>query len=322
MVTVESLDVTAIEPRFKHSTIFKHFDELEPGEAFQIENDHDPKPLYYELIGERGNIFTWEYLEKGPEWWIIRIAKRPLAAEGEETIGQIVAKDIRKADILKAKGIDFCCGGNKSVKEASEEAGISEAELKAALNSVGETPLSPSQDFNKWELDFLTDYIINTHHRYVKDNVETINGLAQKVAHRHGEQHPELKKLAQSTYHFLQDLLNHTHKEEKVLFPAIKEGVAKKRDASTQTTMPAGFIRQPILMMQKEHEIAGEDLSFFRKLTNNYELPADACNSYNYLFQKMQEFESDLLQHIHLENNILFPKALKLDKELENVANN
>lgn len=320
MVTVESLDVTAIEPKLKHPTIFRHFDELEPGESFMIENDHDPKPLYYELIGERGNIFTWNYLEKGPEWWVVKIEKRPLTAEGEETIGQIAAKDIRKAEILKAKGIDFCCGGNKSLKEASHEAGISEEQLQAELNSVTGTPISPSQDFNKWELDFLIDYIIQTHHRYIRENAETINGLVQKVAQRHGENHPELKKLAQNTYSFLQDLVNHTHKEEKVLFPAIKEGVAKKRNPDFQRNMPAGFIKQPILLMQKEHEIAGEDLSFFRRLTNDYQLPADACNSYTYLFQKMQEFETDLLQHIHLENNILFPKALELDKELDHAA--
>ena len=315
MVTAETLDVTKIEPRKKHPTIFQHFDELEPGESFIIENDHDPKPLYYELIGERGNIFTWEYLQKGPEWFTVKIAKRP-STDGEETIGAIAAKDIRKAEILKAKGVDFCCGGNKTIKEASEEAGITEEELRSALNTTEAGPLSPSQDFNKWELDFLADYIINTHHRYIRENVENINSIAAKVAQVHGEHHPELKKLAQSINHFLQDLLNHTIKEERVLFPAIKEGVAKKRDSSFTGTIPAGFIKHPILMMQKEHEIAGEDLTFFRKITNNYALPADACNSYMYLFEKMKEFENDLYNHIHLENNILFPKALKLDEEL------
>lgn len=315
MITAAALDVTKIEPKLKHPTIFQHFDELEPGEGFVIENDHDPKPLYYQLLGERGNIFTWEYLKSGPQWWEVRIAKRPETAAGE-TVGEIAAKDIRKAEIFKQKGIDFCCGGNKTLKEASEEAGITEDELKTALDTVENKPLAPSQDYNKWELDFLADYIVNTHHRYVKENAETIYGLAVKVAQHHADNHPELNRLAQSVHHFLQDLLDHTVKEEKILFPAIKEGVAKKKDPSYNLSTQSGFIKQPIMMMEREHEIAGEDLTYFRKLTNNYTLPADACNSYNYLFEKMKEFEDDLHQHIHLENNILFPKALELDKEL------
>ncbi|MCU7695072.1 iron-sulfur cluster repair di-iron protein [Haoranjiania flava] len=310
MATIGTLNVTVIEPRLKHPTIFKHFDELEPGEGFVIENDHDPKPLYYQLLGERGTIFTWEYLEQGPQWWKVRIARKQQEANAE-TVGEIAAKDIRKAEIFKQKGIDFCCGGDKTLKEAGEEAGISEEELKAALQAVEDKPLSASQDYNKWELDFLADYIVNTHHRYVKDNAQTISGLAEKVAQHHGENHPELKKVAQAVNHFLQDLINHTEKEEKVLFPAIKEAVAGKRNGSNGAAQDS--IKQPILMMQKEHEIAGEDLTYFRKLTNDYALPADACNSYNYLFEKMKEFEADLHQHIHLENNILFPKAAALE---------
>lgn len=315
MITAEVLNVSLIEPKLKHPTIFKHFDELEPGEEFMIDNDHDPKPLYYQLLGERGNIFTWEYVEEGPQRWKVRIAKRPETAPGE-TVGEIAAKDIRKAEIFKQKGIDFCCGGNKTLKEASEEAGITEDELKSALETVENRPLAPSQDYNKWDLDFLADYIVNTHHRYVKENAETIYGLAVKVAQAHADQHPELDSFAQSVHHFLQDLLNHTVKEEKILFPAIKEGVAKQKDPSYNSSTEPGFIKQPIMMMQREHEIAGDDLTYFRKLTNDYTLPADACNSYNYLFEKMKEFEDDLHQHIHLENNILFPKALELDKEL------
>lgn len=310
MATIGTLNVTVIEPRLKHPTIFKHFDELEPGEGFVIENDHDPKPLYYQLLGERGTIFTWEYLEQGPQWWKVRIARKQQEANAE-TVGEIAAKDIRKAEIFKQKGIDFCCGGDKTLKEAGEEAGITEEELKAALQAVEDKPLSASQDYNKWELDFLADYIVNTHHCYVKDNAQTISGLAEKVAQHHGENHPELKKVAQAVNHFLQDLINHTEKEEKVLFPAIKEAVAGKRNGSNGAAQ--GSIKQPILMMQKEHEIAGEDLTYFRKLTNDYALPADACNSYNYLFEKMKEFEADLHQHIHLENNILFPKAAALE---------
>ncbi|HEU5364618.1 MAG TPA: DUF542 domain-containing protein, partial [Hanamia sp.] len=111
------LNVTAIEPKLKHPTIFAKFDELKAGESLTIHNDHDPKPLYYQLLGERGNIFTWEYLEQGPKLWRIKISKRP-EGMAEETLGEIAAKDLRKAEVFKKYGLDFCCGGKKTVKEA------------------------------------------------------------------------------------------------------------------------------------------------------------------------------------------------------------
>src|SRR5690606_19598496 len=104
MIKAALLDVTRIEPRLKHPTIFEHFDALEAGEDFTILNDHDPKPLYYQLLGERGNCFTWEYLEAGPQWWRVRISK-PASDGQQETVGEIAAKDIRKAETLKKLGI-------------------------------------------------------------------------------------------------------------------------------------------------------------------------------------------------------------------------
>ncbi|MBS1975649.1 MAG: iron-sulfur cluster repair di-iron protein, partial [Bacteroidetes bacterium] len=247
---------------------------------------------------------TWEYLEQGPEWWKVMISKTGKDEQHAETIGEMAAKDIRKAEVFKKMGIDFCCGGGKTLKEACAEAGVSEEGLKQALQSAENNALHPSQDYNKWDLGFLSDYIVNTHHRYVKDNAELIYGLAVKVSQHHGQNHPELKALSQKLQYFLQDLLDHMSKEESILFPAIKEAVSNKERAA--------FIRQPIMLMQREHDISGEDMDYFRKITGNYTLPADACNSYNYLFEKLKEFEDDLHQHIHLENNILFPKALKL----------
>lgn len=314
MATETILDVTQIEPRLKHPTIFDHYDKLAEGEGFIIDNDHDPKPLYYQLIGERGNNFSWTYLEQGPTRWKVRITRNN-AATRSETVGQIAAKDIRYKDVFQRYGIDFCCGGRRSVDEACAAQGINPAEVHNALKEAEQKPAQASQDFNKWELDFLVDYIINVHHRYVKDNVEIIYGLAHKVANRHGDKNPELKGLAEGCNDFLQDLMNHMAKEEQILFPAIKEVVARKKDTTYSGRTQTGFISQPIMMMMREHDISGEDLAYFRKITNDYTLPAGACNSYTYLYEKMKEFEADLQQHIHLENNILFPKALALDKE-------
>ena len=102
------LNVTLLEPRQKHPTIFQRFDELEEGKSVTIHNDHDPKPLYYQLLGERGNTFTWEYLEEGPEWWKVRISKK-VSGQGEDTLGQIAATDLYKARVFKKNGLDFCC---------------------------------------------------------------------------------------------------------------------------------------------------------------------------------------------------------------------
>lgn len=319
MITVATLDVTAIEPRMKHPTIFRHFDDLRQGEGFIIYNDHDPKPLYYQLLGERGNIFTWDYLEQGPEWWRVKITKNKKDGE-EETVGQIAAADYRKAEVFKKMGIDFCCGGNKTLSQAAEEAGIPESALSEALKETEKQNAGSSQDFNKWDLGFLADYIVNTHHRYVRENSPIINGMAQKVAQHHGANHPELNQLAQSTYHFLTDMTAHMYKEENILFPFIKQLVNKKTNPETQLNLPAEFIEQPVSQMMAEHEASGEDLRFFRKITNDYHLPEDACNSYRYLFEKMKEFENDLFQHIHLENNILFPKAIVIGEELKGKA--
>jgi regulator of cell morphogenesis and NO signaling len=310
------IDVTQIEPRLKHPTIFKNFDALQPGESFIIRNDHDPKPVYYQLLGERGNIFTFEYLEAGPEWWRIKIAKNKVDGKNEITVGDIAAKDYRKAEVFKKMGIDFCCGGKKSLKEASEEAGIALPELEKALREADTVSPAASMDYNKWDLDFLSDFIVNTHHRYIRDNAEIINNLAQKVAQRHGDSHPELKELALKVNHFLQDLLEHTLKEEEALFPNIKQLSAHQKNPAKYPAIPGG-ISVAIKTMQAEHDLAGADLHFFRKATKDYALPTDACNSYQYLFEKMKEFEEDTFRHIHLENNILFPKAVQLEREMD-----
>lgn len=307
------LNVTLIEPKFKHPTIFRHFDELPAGASFRILNDHDPKPLYYQLIAERGNIFSWEYLEKGPIWWKVRIRKNDVAAG--ETVGQIAAKDMRKAEVFKKYGIDFCCGGKKSLKQVCEESGLDAAVIEAELDSVQTKPQT-GENFDRWEPDFLADYIYNKHHRYYYDEAPVITDLMAKVAARHGSHYPELVEL-QGLYKTLSaELDTHFMKEEKVLFPFIKALTNAKKTGST-TELYNGFsITQPVQMMESDHEAAGEILLAMRKLTNDYTLPADACNSYQFLFQKLRDLEADLHQHIHLENNILFPKALSLDKEL------
>ena len=300
MIKSPLLEVFNIEPRLKHPTIFDHFDALDSGESFIIKNDHDPKPLYYQLLGERGKDLIWNYLESGPEYWQVRLGK-PLESETLETVGHIAAKDIRKAEVLKQLGVDFCCGGKQTLKEAAHSVGLDEIELHRRLNQSEELPIAgPPLNFKDWDIDFLSDYIKNVHHRYVREKGPIIQELAHKVADVHAQQHPELVKLSQELDAFLDDLYHHLDKEEKQLFPATKN----------EQELTSKQVDQLIQFLISEHEDSGKELQQLRKITQNYTLPANACNSYTSLFSQIESFESDLLQHIHLENNILFPKLL------------
>lgn len=316
MENLDVLNVTVIEPKFKHPRIFEKFDSLAPGEAFLIHNDHDPKPLYYQLLGERGNIFSWEYIENGPEWWKVKIAKNGSDENGSPTVGEIVAKDYRKMEVFKKFGIDFCCGGKKTVKEACQEAGITEDQLEAALLQAENQQKTPSQDFTNWDIDFLADYIVNTHHRYVNESLDIIYGLAHKVANHHGETYPQVIKVANAYVKIANELAAHMQKEEKVLFPYIKKLVQAKKSGEKIPEPPFGTIESAIQLMEMEHTAAGDDFRTIHEASNNYNKPEGACNSFMYLYDKLKEFEDDLNIHIHLENNILFPKAIKLEKEL------
>jgi regulator of cell morphogenesis and NO signaling len=302
------IDVTVLEPRMKHPTIFDAFDNVAEGSAVVIHNDHDPKPLYYQLLGERGNCFSWTYLSSGPEIWEVEIKKNE--SSNVETIGEIAAKDMRKAALLKKLGIDFCCGGKRSLEEACKEQGLDVIRVKQELEESNKQPVAgPQLDFNSWALPFLADYIVNVHHGYVKSNSPLLLELSEKVAGHHGENNPALVAVRTKTFELIQELTTHMKKEEQILFPFIKEQ-GNKTACSIVKPEP---IKNIISVMERDHDIAGEISKQIRHLTNDYTPPANACNSISLLFHKLEEFENDLLQHVHLENNILFPKAIALE---------
>lgn len=310
------LNVTLLEPRQKHPTIFTRFDELAEGESLTIHNDHDPKPLYYQLIGERGNIFTWEYQEQGPEWYIIKITKR-ITGQNEETLGEIATKDLRKAQVFKKYGIDFCCGGKKTVREACAEKGLDVTKVEQELQAADKMPASRPIPYSDWSLDFLADYIVNTHHSYVSKALPDILTYAEKVKNVHGNQHPELLRINQLVKDVNAELTSHMVKEEKVLFPYIKALVAAQANVQPLQATHFGTVQNPINMMEMEHEMVGKAMEEIREISQNYLLPSDGCASYSLLYKMLEEFEDDLHLHIHLENNILFPKALEIEKQIE-----
>lgn len=317
MAAIETLDVTQIEPRFKHPTIFQHFDSLKGGEAFVIHNDHDPKPLYYQLLAERGDIFNWDYLKQGPEVWEIKIAKKEL--KEEETVGEMAAKDLRKATVFKSFGIDFCCDGKKPLSEACKEAGVSEDEVREALEHLpAKSSAGRQMDFDNWQLDFLADYIVNIHHKYVRDATPMLAGLSEKIAGHHGPHHPELYEVREHVAALLQEMHDHQIKEENILFPFVKQMSQAKREGKPFTFPPFGTIESPVEMMKHDHNEVAAHIHALEKLTDNYAVPSDGCQSYALFYDKLKEMDEDLHVHIHLENNILFPKSIAMEKDLAN----
>lgn len=313
---LSTLNVTELDPRIKHPTIFQWFDKLAPGEAFILHNDHDPKPLYYQMLNERGNVFHWEYLEEGPVWWKVRIARRNTEELGEKLVGEIAASDLRKAEVFRKYGIDFCCGGRQTLKEACAEKGLEvstiEQELGQSTTSRGQRPL----EFNEWRQDFLVEYIVNMHHGYVRKTLPELLALASKVARVHGASHPELLRIQELAELVGRELTSHMDKEESILFPYIQSLVQAEDSGKGAGTAQFGSIRNPIRMMEHEHDEAGRIMAEIRSLSNEYLVPDDACTSYTMLYRMLEEFEHDLHIHVHLENNILFPKAMKMESEM------
>ena len=232
-----------------------------------------------------------------------------------KTIAQITSEDYRTAVIFKKFGIDFCCDGKKTIKEACTEKNIQVEELISALNQSTQN-LVTEPNYDEWGLDFLADYIIQTQHTYVSKKLPEIKPFLDKVMNKHGERHSELKKVHQFFSLIVKDLTGHMQKEEQILFPYIKELAISKKEQHELPAPGFGSVVNPINAMEQEHERAGDIFKEIRNLTNNLTPPADACKTYRIVFAMLDEFETNLHLHIHLENNILFPKAIKLEKEV------
>lgn len=220
------------------------------------------------------------------------------------TIGDIVTQDFRTAAIFKEAGIDFCCGGKKTLEEACTEKGIDPEKIREKLDQPERAVGAVTHKFNEWEPGFLCDYIVNEHHSYVRKTLPDLVHYTNKIANVHGERHPELIEVAGLFSQVNNELLQHMKKEEDKLFPAVKELFSTGSEQSKET------IKSELSLLQDEHEFAGGAMDRINVITLGYRLPEDACNSYRISFQMLEEFEDDLHTHVHLENNILFQKAL------------
>jgi len=228
-----------------------------------------------------------------------------------KTVRELAVEVPNATRVFEKMGIDYCCGGQKSLEEACAGAKRPLDEVVRALEQGTQTAVpAAAHDWNTAPLGELVDHIVNKHHDYVKSEVPRLQALINKVAGVHGTNHPELGQVQVAFSELANELSAHLMKEEQILFPYVKEMAAGKGCGPSCF----GTVQNPIRMMMMEHDGAGEKLREMRQATGSYTLPQDACFSYATLFNALLEFEADLHQHIHLENNILFPRAIEMEQ--------
>ena len=238
-----------------------------------------------------------------------------MVVDTNKTIGEMVADDFRTASVFSVNKIDFCCKGNRTLDEVCSQKGLDVYTVLEQLEKATATD-NTSIDFNTWELDLLIDYIEKKHHRYVEEKIQEIKPYLDKICKVHGEHHPELYEINQLFNDSAGELAMHMKKEELILFPAVRRMVKAQMQKTTPERPQFGSVNNPIKMMMHEHNNEGERFRKIEELSNKYNPPQDACNTYRVSFAMLKEFEDDLHLHIHLENNILFPKALELEKHI------
>ena len=220
-------------------------------------------------------------------------------------VGDIVAEDYRRAAALKRFNIDFCCGGAISLTDACAKKGVAVDEVIAALAASDSHGTTTMPRVTAWEPGFLADYVVNEHHSYVRENVPVLRAFTQKVARVHGAERPELLKIADLFEALATELEDHMVTEESVVFPRIKA-------PSSDGAPLSGLIDE----LESEHDLAGNLMREIRELSADFNPPMGACNTYRATFAKLEEFEDDLHRHVHIENNVLFPKAIAVSEAL------
>jgi len=231
-----------------------------------------------------------------------------------KTVAELVTENYKTADIFKRNGIDFCCGGKVSVKSICKKKKINYNKIKSELEAIGQAA-DRSQNFKKWDIEQLVDYIVIKHHGYASENIPIISQYADKVVKVHGRANPEVIQI-NYLFRIISDELNrHMSKEENQLFPYIKNLGQVELEQIPFDALHFGSVRNPIDKMEQEHESIGNYGLKIAELSNDYTPPENACNTYRVLYAKLKEFEEDLHRHIHLENNILFPRAIELEQK-------
>ena len=232
----------------------------------------------------------------------------------EREVGKIVAGNYAAARVFAQYGIDFCCHGDTPLEAACAGNGVSVEEVTAALEAAGDArPVAG--EFASWPLDLLIDYILKIHHRGIRREGPGILELLEKVESVHGSRHPELHEVKELFAESLQELEQHLQKEENVLFPFLNELFTASEEGYAIRQMHCGTVQNPIRVMFMEHEGEGNRYHRITELTGNFQTPADGCASYRLLMEELKGFMTALYEHIHLENNLIFPRAVALESQ-------
>jgi len=239
----------------------------------------------------------------------------------ERTIGSIVAEDYRAAAVLTKHGIDFCCKGGQSVQQVCERKNIDAAALANEIAEVLGRDARTGEDVRTWPLDRLADHVETVHHRYVEERGPVLKQYLDKLCKVHGDKHPELFAINEEFNTCVGAMAMHMKKEELILFPFVRNLAKSERSGEPFKAPRFGTVESPVKAMMDDHNDEGERFERIKALSNNYTPPADGCTTYATAFSMLREFEADLHLHIHLENNIMFPRAIELEKRLAHAAN-
>jgi regulator of cell morphogenesis and NO signaling len=230
--------------------------------------------------------------------------------DADTTVGQWVTEHPSTARVFEDLQIDYCCGGGATLQKACEHNHLDLHEVVDRLLQAAEAPhAGATSNWSESSLTSLCNHIEQTHHAYLRDELPRLAALIEKVVMAHSEKHPELRELQQVFVSLRAELEPHMFKEEQILFPAIR--LLEK--SPSQAEFPFGSVANPIGMMEDEHEAVGSALARIRQLASNFSVPDGACNTYHVMLDSLRQFEDDLHQHIHKENNILFPRVLEIE---------
>ena len=237
--------------------------------------------------------------------------------DSNKTVRELAVEVPSATRVFEKLGIDYCCGGGKKLNEACDQAKLAVDQVLSDLEQAEKARQERQESGTDWNSEPLADviaHIVKKHHAYVQAEIPRLSHLANKVSSKHGPSHPETVKVNELFEALANELTMHLMKEEQILFPYVIRLEESKLESAPVIPSCFGTVQNPIQMMVMEHDNAGEVLRELRAATTDYKLPEDACTSYRTLYTGLLEFEADLHQHIHLENNILFPRAIAMEK--------
>jgi regulator of cell morphogenesis and NO signaling len=241
---------------------------------------------------------------------------RTTTETADRTLGELVLDDARAARVFENFGLDFCCNGRRTLREAADAQNVQLESVVSALVALG-APAAEDVAPAEWDdLSVLTRHIVDRHHGYVRSASPALAGWLERLVQRHGERHPELEAMRQTFDELADEMSMHMMKEENILFPYINDLADARARRTRMPPSPFGTVLNPVRVMEADHALVGELMAKLRALSSEFVAPSDGCATYRLCFTELEAFERDLHRHIHLENNVLFPRAIELERNL------